>query len=224
MRIFLFFFFSILFSLVTKDLSAETMRGGSYTLNGSVDVMIGQGEGGVYGLNLTGDGSVSNLTGGTFALYPTPYSKPAPIIAEVIRLATSATFGTGVSTPYYTNGTTTTVDDPAYPQNTLGNTSADSGDVGIDGGNSSGYYNEDGQFIPSNTKSRYNYSDQRFGASNRVGNQEQISGSLKLITSHSLFIFFIWIISLLLILYILKRIWGRINKNRESHEDKDAMY
>ncbi|MES2985983.1 MAG: hypothetical protein V4686_02565 [Patescibacteria group bacterium] len=88
--------------LISLQSSAETMTGGGYTLNGGVDTTIGQGQGGTYTLSSNGDPlSTQNSSGGTYTLYPTPYSTAiVPVtpgsgtaVQEVIR---AVVFGTRV--------------------------------------------------------------------------------------------------------------------------------
>ncbi len=78
-------------------------------MNGSLDVVVNQGQGGAYILNPNGDTIGGTMTGGTFALYPTPYSNPVnPVVAEVINAVTYGAGGGQGYYPYYNYNSTST--------------------------------------------------------------------------------------------------------------------
>lgn len=77
-KIFVSVFLVCVFSLCVQFTSAESMSGGSYTLNGSVQVITNQGQGGSYNINPSGDPiQTTNSSGGPYTLYPSGYSREA---------------------------------------------------------------------------------------------------------------------------------------------------
>jgi len=61
--------------VVSATVTAESMSGTTYTLNGSIGVIVNQGESSTYTLDSSGNPiGTGNSSGATYTLYPTPYS------------------------------------------------------------------------------------------------------------------------------------------------------
>lgn len=204
----------IIIALIAPSIHAETMTGGAYTLNGSVDVMTNQGAGGSYTLNPNGDGIGPNSTGGNYSLYPTPYTSTTitPAVGEVIQAVMGST-GYGQSgTPFYppvasTSPSTST--DPEDNPNTPNNPQNPNNQpivTGPDG--TSGYYGEDGEFIPVNTGSNYGYPNAtdtvNFGKGTSTADSSEESKPMSPVAKT-----FLWLILIIIIIAILRRLWNK---------------
>lgn len=206
-------FIIIFLFLIGTQIHAEKMQGGSYTLNGSMDVIINQGTGGTYALNPNGDGISSNSTGGPYVLYPTQYSNPA--VAEVISaVVQSIRYGGGGST--YVPAATSTNPNPNpnndnEPNEENNNNPQNPGNkptvTGPDG--SSGYYTDDGEFIPVNTDTDYGYENAtdtvNFGRGTSTGTTTDTDESMSPLAKT-----FWWLLLIIIILIILRRLWNRV--------------
>lgn len=105
--------------VMSHNTYAENMSGSTYTLQGSIGVMSGQGQAGVYTLNPSGDGIVlENSSGSTYTLSGTPYGSRSSVTTS----GGQTTSGTGIGAtifgseegvtfiPYVLSGTTSKPD------------------------------------------------------------------------------------------------------------------
>lgn len=83
------------FFITSIQIYAESMSGGTYTLNGSVGVIVGQGQAGAYTINSSGDAiTMEGSTGSTYTLYPSPYARPQQATeGQAAAALVSAIFG-----------------------------------------------------------------------------------------------------------------------------------
>lgn len=108
---------------ISHSVRAESMSGSTYTLQGSIGVMSGQGQAGVYTLNPSGDGIVlENSSGSTYTLSATPYSRPVSVTTSGGQTSVGSSLGAtifgsvdGVKfVPYALSGTTSSTGVDVY--------------------------------------------------------------------------------------------------------------
>jgi len=186
------------------------MQGGSYTLNGSIDMIADQGQGGSYALNPSGTPlSGESSSGGTFVLFPTPYSKPAdPVVAQVINTVSRVTYGQGpLNVPYVISATAS----PTSPTNGGVNSTRRRGGVsngGANTGGGEGYYDSNGTFVPTAPGSKYTYPDTvNFGKGTSTVPKVIKNGAQKLSFKMFSFLFI-----LLLVILLIRRWYKKIQQ------------
>lgn len=193
--------------VIAPTLHAETMQGGPYTLNGSIDVINNQGTGGQYTLNPNGDSMGATLSGGSYTLYPTPYSNPVtPTTGAVIQAIMGSSGYSTTNPPVYPPATSTTPDqdDSNNPQN------PNNYPIVIGPNGTSGYYNSDGEFIPVNSGTNYGYPNATDtvnfgkGSSTSDANEEDDKPMSPVAKTLS------WLLLIVLIIAILRRVWNKV--------------
>lgn len=96
-----------IFFCVTS-ISAESMSGGVYTLNGSLQVVTNQGESSTYVLNPGGDTILTNnASGGTYTLYPSGYNRESTVTPLTSALSSQLSFSGSREEILYTQSTST---------------------------------------------------------------------------------------------------------------------
>lgn len=202
----------ILIACITTSVSAETMQGGNYTLNGSVEVMVNQGAGGTYVLNPSGDPLGTSASGGSFVLYPTPFSFK-PEVAEVLdAVVRSVTYGSSIDAAVVSREAASTSSSTSPSEQIDQENQENLGPGIIIGPNGvPGYYNENGEFIPSSTGTNYGYPNAtdtvNFGrGTSTAGNGEEDSD----LPMSPIAKTFSWLIVIIILFAIIRRIWDKI--------------